>query len=502
MLALVALATTAMVSLAFVIPLLLVIHQVAHERAIADAERRADALVAVLAVTRDPDAINKEALRGSPGEGDRVAVHLPGGQTVGTTRASPDRVRTAGSIRESTTAEVSGGVVRLRPTVLTTRSVAVVEVFVPDSDLTAGTGLLTTVLFAMAVALVGGSVLVADRLAGTLVAATRDLGTAARAFGGGDLHARVVPAGPPELVEAGSAFNTMADQVLGLLDGERELAADLSHRLRTPLTALRLDAEALDEGPDGDRIREAVSTLEREVDEVIRSARRPLDQRGPHWCDLAEVTTERIGFWSVLAEDEQRAVRVAGAGRRVPVAVPRADLVSVVDVLLGNVFRHTPQGTGFAVSITVHARTVLFTVEDSGPGIPHPRQAVRRGESGSGSTGLGLDIVRRVADSAGGSVRIGRGPMGGARVTVVLAAVDLEPRRVAATPPERPQQLPTVPRGTGVYHAAHKAAGVLRATPLVQALRSSRAGNAIRESRLVRSWRARQTRPGGPETSR
>ncbi|HEV2087759.1 MAG TPA: HAMP domain-containing sensor histidine kinase, partial [Cryptosporangiaceae bacterium] len=441
-----------------------------------------------------PDAISKETARGSPGAGDRVAVHLPGGQTVGTTRASPQTVRRAGSLRQSTTVEVSGGVVRLRPAVLNNRSVAVVEVFVPDSELTAGTGLLTTVLFAMAVALVGGSVLVADRLAGTLVSATRALGSAARAFGGGDLRARVVPAGPPELVEAGSAFNTMADQVLGLLDGERELAADLSHRLRTPLTALRLDAEALDEGPDGDRIREAVSTLEREVDEVIRSARRPLDQRGPHWCDLAEVSNERIAFWSVLAEDEQRAVRVSGAGRRVPVAVPRADLVSVVDVLLGNVFRHTPQGTGFALSITVHASTVLFTVEDGGPGIPHPRQAVRRGESGSGSTGLGLDIVRRVADAAGGSVRIGRGPMGGARVTVVLAAVDPASRRTSSTRLERLHQLPAVPRGTGVYHAAHKTAGVLGVTPVIRAVLASRVGRAIRESRLMLSWPFRQRR--------
>ncbi len=60
-------------------------------------------------------------------------------------------------------------------------------------------------------------------------------------------------------------------------------------------------------------------------------------------CDAAEVVRERMRFWSALAEDEGRKVRVAGVERPVRIPVARADLVAALDALLGNVFRHTPR---------------------------------------------------------------------------------------------------------------------------------------------------------------
>jgi signal transduction histidine kinase len=88
----------------------------------------------------------------------------------------------------------------------------------------------------------------------------------------------------------------------------------------------------------------------------------------------------------------------------------------VVDAMLGNVFSHTPDGTAFRVTISPAG---LF-VDDAGPGIADPARAVQRGVSGAGSTGLGLDIVRRAAESAGAELVIERGPLGGARVGIVF----------------------------------------------------------------------------------
>jgi signal transduction histidine kinase len=246
----------------------------------------------------------------------------------------------------------------------------------------------------------------------------------ARELGDGKLGARVPEEGPTELRLAAVAFNSMADQVVQLLANERELAADLSHRLRTPLTVLRLNAASLGDGPAAEQTRSAVAQLEREVDTIIRTAREAKPQTaaaGPGaGCDAAEVVRERMAFWSALAEDEGRKVRLAGVDRPVRIPVARADLAAALDALLGNVFRHTPEGTAFAVDVHNGEDAVIVLVSDAGPGIPDPEAAMARGRgSGSdGSTGLGLDIVRRLAESTGGDVRIGSSVLGGTEVRI------------------------------------------------------------------------------------
>lgn len=146
-------------------------------------------------------------------------------------------------------------------------------------------------------------------------------------------------------------------------------------------------------------------------------------------CDAAEVVRERMAFWSALAEDEGRTWRVAGADRPVRMPVARADLAAALDALLGNVFRHTPEGTAFAVDLHNGEDAVIVLVSDAGPGIPDPQAAMARGRgSGSdGSTGLGLDIVRRLAESTGGDVRIGSSVLGGTEVRIWIWLDGLAP---------------------------------------------------------------------------
>ncbi len=252
--------------------------------------------------------------------------------------------------------------------------------------------------------------------------------------------------GPPELQEAGAAFNAMAERMLRLLATERELVADLSHRLRTPLTVLHLAAEQVASPADAHRISTAVGQLETELNAVIETARAPLGVKGPDappgaerpsggraggparaQSALARVTADRARFWAVLAHQQRREFELSVTSEPTDVALGEDDLVAVIDALAGNVFRHTAPGTAFAVRLERSAQAVILTVEDAGPGIRSPESAAVRGAS-DGSTGLGLDIARRAAEATGGSLGLARGPLGGAQVRVTFGLADVPSR--------------------------------------------------------------------------
>ncbi|MCO5968853.1 sensor histidine kinase [Actinoallomurus soli] len=428
-LALVSAAVTSMVALAFLIPLALMVKEIARDRALNDAERQAGSLAPALAVTTDRAALQRAVASTQAGAAGRMAVHLPlrTGGTVGTSRARSGDLATATTRGRSFSAPAAGGYVLLQPVALDQDRTAIVEVYLPRQDLARGVRPAWITLTVVAAVLVAGSVVVADRLGARVVGSARTLARAATALGGGDLRTRIDPQGPPELRDAGRAFNTMADRVEQLLAAERELIADLSHRLRTPLTAMRLNAAALGPEPAAEQTRLAVARLEEEVDSIIRSARKPKETAR---CDAAEVLRDRMAFWSALAEDQERDCELIGADTPVAVPVPRGELSAVLDSLLGNVFRHTAEGTAFAVTLHAGAGLVGILVADAGPGIADPEAALRRGSSGGGSTGLGLDIARRMAETVGGDVRIDRSPaLGGAQVQIWLPTTPKRPRR-------------------------------------------------------------------------
>ncbi|MER5199190.1 sensor histidine kinase [Streptomyces sp. NPDC002755] len=433
----VCLAVTTMVVIAFAVPLGLVIKEMARDRAFSNAEREAAVVVPALSITTDRDQL--ERVVASAGSDDGMALHLPGGDgraavDLGRQRAADADIAAVRKLGRASTTEVPGGSALLQPVALSLGTV-VIEVYVPESEVSNGVGTAWAVLAAVGAALVVGSVAVADRLGVRMVQPARRLVEGAHELGEGKLGARVPEEGPNELRLAAVAFNSMADQVVQLLANERELAADLSHRLRTPLTVLRLNAASLGETPAAEQTRTAVAQLEREVDTIIRTAREAKPQTaaaGPGaGCDAAEVVRERMAFWSALAEDEGRKVRTAGVDRPVRIPVARTDLAAALDALLGNVFRHTPEGTAFAVDVHNGEDAVIVLVSDAGPGIRDPEAAMARGRgSGAeGSTGLGLDIVRRLAESTGGDVRIGSSVLGGTEVRLWIQLDGREPVR-------------------------------------------------------------------------
>ncbi|MFI5762687.1 MULTISPECIES: sensor histidine kinase [unclassified Streptomyces] len=434
----VCLAVTVMVVVAFAVPLGLVVQEMASDRAFSNAERQAATIGPTLSITTDPVQLRKAVESTQMGADRRMAVHVPAvgddpRVDIGDGWAGERAVLETRRIGRAATAPVAGGgFALLQPVALGSGDIAVVEILVPEREVSNGVATAWLVLAGVGLALIVGSVAVADRLGARLVRPAERLADAAHRLGEGRLGARVPEDGPKELRSAAVAFNSMADQVVELLANERELAADLSHRLRTPLTVLRLNAASLGDGPAAEQTRAAVEQLEREVDTIIRTAReqRPAAAQGPGGvqgpgagCDASEVIRDRMGFWSALAEDEGREVRLAGVDRTVRIPVARPELAAALDAMLGNVFRHTPEGTPFAVDVHDAGDAVIVLVSDAGGGIADPDAALRRGNDGGrdGSTGLGLDIVRRVAESTGGDVRLGRSVLGGTEVRVWIA---------------------------------------------------------------------------------
>ena len=413
-----------MVALAFLVPVALIVQQSARDRALADAGRQTAIVAAILSFTKEPTAVARGLNLAGGTAASRVAVHnLTAG--VGVRHAPVDEILAATRRPSSAVVTVAGGLSYLEQVDIGTARPVVVEVFIPDSELHRGVRTAWYLLTAVAIALVAFSVLVGDRLAAKVVASARELAHAANSLGEGDLDVRLRPSGPRELAEAGVAFNVMADRVARLLSTERELVADLSHRLRTPLTALRLDAETLTEGRAAERIQEAIASLEAEVDHLIRVARKQtsaIEQAEPTGCDASEVVRDRMVFWSAVAGDQDRPCKAVGVELPCPVSVPRSELAAALDALLGNVIRYTPQGVPFEVGVSRRKDGyVAIRIEDGGPGIADPEQALTRGASGRGSTGLGLDIVKRCAEAGRGGVNIGRGRLGGASVVILLA---------------------------------------------------------------------------------
>ncbi|WP_430502665.1 ATP-binding protein [Micromonospora trifolii] len=415
-LALLVAAVSVLTLIAFLVPLALLVRTVAEDRATVRATADAQSLVPVVG-TADAATIRLTVEQLAAESGRPVSVFLPDGTVLGAQTPRTPAVALAAR-GQSLTGESAAG----REVVIAVQGrsdgTGVIRIAVPQHELTAGVTRAWLVLALLGVILVLIGLLVADRLARTLVRPISDLSAVSHRLANAELDARVTPAGPPELREVAGALNHLATRIQVLLVQEREQVADLSHQLRTPLTALRLEAESLRDPDDAARITAAADGLERAVTGLIRQARWRHAPAQPTSSDAAAIVSDRVAFWSVLAEDTGRVVTLDLTPGPLPVGVAADNLTAAVDALLGNVFAHTPDGTPFAVRLAREAGEVVLTVADEGPGMP--AGAIRRGASAAGSTGLGLDIARRAAQAAGGRLELRAGPGGGAEVLLRL----------------------------------------------------------------------------------
>ena len=413
------LAISSLILVSFLIPLSLLVRTFAADRATSAATAQAQWLAPLVATLSQPDLRVTVARVNAQDPQEPTTIFLPGGQVVGARAVRSPAVRLA-MRGTSFRRRVSSGEDVLVAVQGLANGTAVIETFVPNSKLSQGVSRAWLLLSLTAVGLLALSGVVSALLARSLLVPLRAVARASELLADGDLSARAPYSGPAEVRQVSSGLNRLAARIGDLLTRERETLADLSHQLRTPLTALRIDAESLRDETEMSQLTSDVDALTRTVNGIIREARRPSAAGGRIACDAAQIVLQRTSFWQALAQDQDRLMVVDVGTDWLPVRVPAEDLTACIDILLENVFAHTPEGTSFAVRLTARpGGGGWLTVADDGPGFAN-RDPVSRGTSGGGSTGLGLDIARRITEASGGSLTIGRSPHGGAAVMLAL----------------------------------------------------------------------------------
>jgi len=263
-----------------------------------------------------------------------------------------------------------------------------------------------------------------------------DLQKSAVALGRGDLGARVpAPRRPREMEELARSFNATAARLEQLVSAQQAFVADASHQLRTPLAALRLRLENLDDEiePSGrddlDGAFEEVNRLSVLVDGLSELARAERHGSSPQPIDLASLVEERRDAWSAFAAEHDVRIEVDVGEDRV-LATP-GRLEQVLDNLLNNALELAPAGTSIEVGTTRSNGIVELHVADAGPGMS-PDERARAfdrfwsADEGGRGFGLGLSIVRQLVVSDGGDVRLETSRAGGLDVVVTLPA-DVRP---------------------------------------------------------------------------
>ncbi|MFC3891759.1 ATP-binding protein [Lentzea rhizosphaerae] len=265
------------------------------------------------------------------------------------------------------------------------------------------------VLLLLAVS-VGTGTVVALVTAQTLARPLGHVAARASRLGAGDFRADEQRYNIEELDAVSEALDTSATALARLVQRERELVGDVSHQLRSRLTALQLRLEALAEHPEPDTATEARAALEQAerlaavLDELLAAAR-AARAVGAEPVELRPALNAIAEEWREQVKSQGRALRV-----RVPdgllARVTPARLREAIGVLLDNALRH---GEG---SVVLSARseegTVVVEVSDGGSGVPDELAAhiFERGVSGGGSTGVGLALARALVDADGGRLEL------------------------------------------------------------------------------------------------
>ncbi|MGM9516862.1 ATP-binding protein [Roseateles sp. DB2] len=266
----------------------------------------------------------------------------------------------------------------------------------------------------------------------------RELGRQLRARSAAELQPLHLPEAPLEMQPLLEALNTLFARIQALMESERRFTADAAHELRTPIAAIRTQAQvALAAGEDEPtRARALQATLvgcdraSRLVEQLLTLARleagqspalQPLDLAALARQSLAEQVPRALQARQQLALDGADAPRVVRGDSSL--------LAALLRNLLDNALRYSPPGARVHLQLAQDDGEVLLTLEDSGPGLEVPALA-RLGErffrqlgTGQDGSGLGWSIVRRIAAVHDARLAVDRSPaLGGLRVRLYLPA--------------------------------------------------------------------------------
>lgn len=225
--------------------------------------------------------------------------------------------------------------------------------------------------------------------------------------------------GPGEVRELASAFNSMARQLNAVMESQREFNGVVSHQLRTPLTALRLRLEMLQQSSVTasaeahealDAARTEVDRLQEIVEQLLKLSRLESGLVPRVEVDAAWIVRSRVEMWLPLAEEKGVALTVESPVSAMCMAID-GGLDQIVDNYIDNALGVSAPGSVVDVSVSVTGTQVLVEVTDDGPGLDDTEksEAFQRfwrkpGSQNTPGTGLGLAIVRQIATASGAEV--------------------------------------------------------------------------------------------------
>ena len=282
------------------------------------------------------------------------------------------------------------------------------------------------------VASVTGAVLVAGTViaffaAGRVLTPLRGLRDAARNISGTDLTRRIEVDGHDELAELARTFNSMLDRLEDAFRSQREFVRDAGHELRTPITIVRGHLELLAAEPD--RLEETAAIVTDELDRMSRFVDDLLLLAKSERPDFLELRTVALGEFTreLLAKAEQLGERdwVIDETSELVVVADRQRLTQALINLADNAVHHTTEGAEIGIGSAVAGERARIWVRDTGAGVaPGDRERIfDRFQRGRGTrryegAGLGLAIVRAIAEAHGGRVRLDSEQGAGARFEI------------------------------------------------------------------------------------
>ncbi len=286
------------------------------------------------------------------------------------------------------------------------------------------------IAFALGLVVAGALALYVSR---RLVRPLLGLSRAADEVAGGNYDVAVPGPAAGEIGHLAERFEEMAQRLMESEARERNFLMSVSHELRTPLTAIRGHVAALAEGLVEDPEQEARSLaiveaeaerLERLVGDILDLARLDAHRFTVHHEEVGMEHLVERAYETFAEQARARSIDFEVTVAAKPVIVSDGDRVlQIVDNLLSNAFRATPDGGRIGLELRQSNGTVRVSIEDTGPGIPrdqHERLFRPFVSGGSGGTGLGLTIARELSHALGGRIELESAVGQGSRFELIL----------------------------------------------------------------------------------
>jgi signal transduction histidine kinase len=272
----------------------------------------------------------------------------------------------------------------------------------------------------------------------------RELSDSMRIVAEGDYSHRMTGAGTDELAELGTEFNALTERLQDTERQRRRFVSDASHELKTPLASIRLLSDSIVQNEDMDpsTVREFVSDIGNEAERLQRTTEKLLAlsrldddiQIVPEPVDVRQVTLDALAVLRPLAEERSVTIRTALDDGCVVLATVD-DMFHIVFNLMENAIKYNVPNGSVGVFLHIGGDSVLFTVEDTGIGIPESEtynifsrfyRVDKARSREAGGSGLGLSIVHDAVKAHGGSIAVGQNKPQGSRFIVSFPLYGIE----------------------------------------------------------------------------